>query len=127
MQSARGLLRTIPDDLPRTTFVSAIAVAAIFVGMAVGSHLDLASPLTAPGIERPTSNTAPIGGNLTATTFRDIAEAQTAMVVTIWTEQPRPQVAMNEFLRRSEESFGGEEFRRFFGQPGVRPGSVGRA
>ena len=126
MQSARGLLRTIPDDLPRTTFVSAVAVAAIFVGMAVGSYLDLAPPLTAPGIERPTSNTAPIGGNLTATTFRDIAEAQTAMVVTIWTELPRPQVTMNEFFRRGEESFGGEDFRRFFGQPGVRLG-IGRA
>lgn len=62
MQSARGLLRTIPDDLPRTTFVSAVAVAAIFVGMAVGSYLDLAPPLTAQGIERresgPTSTTA---------------------------------------------------------------------
>ena len=127
MQSARGLLRTIPDDLPRTTFVSAVALAAIFVGMAVGSHLDLAPSLTAPGIERPTSNTAPTGGNLTATTFRDIAEAQTAMVVTIWTEQPRPQVTRNESFRRGEESFGGEDFRRFFGQPGVRPGSVGRA
>ena len=49
MQSARGLLRTIPDDLPRTTFASAVAVAAIFVGMAVGSYLDLAPPLTAQG------------------------------------------------------------------------------
>ena len=49
MQSARGLLRTIPDDLPRTTFVSAVAVAAIFGGMAVGSYLDLAPPLTAQG------------------------------------------------------------------------------
>ena len=50
------------------------------------------------------------------------------MVVTIWTEQPRPQVTRNEFFRRGEESFGGEDFRRFFGQPpGVRPGSVGRA
>ena len=85
--------------------------------MAVGSYLDLAPPLTAQGIERPASNTAPIGGNLTATTFRDIAEAQTAMVITIWTEQRRPQVTRNEFFRRGEESFGGEDFRRFFGQP----------
>ena len=49
------------------------------------------------------------------------------MVVTIWTEQPRPQVTRNEFFRYGEESFGGEDFRRFLGQPGVRPGSVGRA
>ena len=39
------------------------------------------------------------------------------MVVTIWTEQPRPQVTRNEFFRRGEESFGGEDFHRFFGQP----------
>ena len=106
----------------RTTFVSAVAVAALLVGAAVGSHFDLSPSLKA--IERPASNTAPISGNLTATTFRDIAEAQTAMVVTIWTEQSRAQLTRNdsfggeEFFRRGEEFFGGEEFfRRFFGRP----------
>ena len=39
------------------------------------------------------------------------------MVVSIWTELPRPQVTRNEFFRRGEESFGGEDFHRFFGQP----------
>ena len=39
------------------------------------------------------------------------------MVVTIWTEEPRPQVTRNKFFRRGEESFGGEDFHRFFGQP----------
>ena len=39
------------------------------------------------------------------------------MVVTVWTELPRPQVTRNEFFRRGEESFGGEDFHRFFGQP----------
>ena len=82
----------------RTTFVSAGAVAALLVGAAVGSHFDLSPSLEA--IERPASNTAPIGGNLTATTFRDIAEAQTAMVVTIWTEQSRAHLTMNDLRGR---------------------------
>ena len=55
----------------------------MLVGMAVGSPFDPAPPLTAEALDRPASNTASIAGNLTATTFRDIAEAQTAMVVTI--------------------------------------------
>ena len=109
----------------RTTLVSAVALVALVVGMAIGSHFDLVPPLTARGVERPASNDAPIAGNVTATTFRDIAEAQTAMVVTIWTEQTRPQVDVSdffrggeEFFRRGEEFFGGEEFfRRFFGRP----------
>ena len=91
----------------RTTFVAAVAVAAVVAGMAIGSHFDLASTVTAKGIEGPAS----IGAPLTATTFRDIAEAQTATVVTVWTEQPRRQVNLNDY-------FGGEEFfRRFFGRP----------
>ena len=95
----------------RTTFVWAVAVAAMVAGMALGSHYDLTPPLAAQqDIDRPASNNPPSAVNLTATTFRDIAEAQTPVVVTIWTERYRPQVRMNEF-------FGGEEFRRFFGPP----------
>ncbi len=109
----------------RTAFVSVIAVAAMVAGMAIASHFGLASPLTAQGVERPEAAGAPLSGNLTATTFRDIAEAQTAMVVTIWTRQPRPQANRTdffgggeEFFRRREDFFGGEEFfRRFFGRP----------
>ena len=109
----------------RTAFVSVVALAALVVGMAIGSHVELVPSLTARGIERPASNDAPIAGNVTATTFRDIAEAQTAMVVTIWTEQTRQQADMSgffrggdEFFRRGDEFFGGDEFfRRFFGRP----------
>ncbi len=108
-----------------TAGVSVVALAALVVGMLIGSHVDLVPSLTARGIERPASNDAPISGNVTATTFRDIAKAQTAMVVTIWTEQTGRQVDASgffrggdEFFRRGEEFFGGDEFfRRFFGRP----------
>ena len=100
----------------RTTFVSTllIAVTAMAVGMVIASRFNLAPPSAAQSVQTPVSNSSPISGNLTATTFREIAEAQTAMVVTIWTQQPRQQGNTNEF-------FGGDEFfRRFFGQPPER-------
>ncbi len=96
----------------RTTFVSTllIALAAVAFGMVIASRFNLAPQSAAQSIQTPTSNSAPISGNLTATTFREIADAQTAMVVTIWTQRPE-QDNMNEL-------FGGDEFfRRFFGQP----------
>ena len=97
----------------RTTFVSTllIALTATAFGMVIASRFNLAPQSAAQSIQAPVSNSAPISGNLTATTFREIADAQTAMVVTIWTQQQRQQGNMNEF-------FGGDEFfRRFFGQP----------
>ena len=96
----------------RTTFVSTllVALAAMAFGMVIASRFNLAPQSAAQSIGTPSSNSAPISGNLTATTFREIADAQTAMVVTIWTQRPH-QDNMNEL-------FGGDEFfRRFFGQP----------
>ena len=96
----------------RTAFVSTllIALAAMVFGMVIASRFNLAPQSAAQSIRTPPSNSAPISGNLTATTFREIADAQTAMVVTIWTQRPE-QDNMNEL-------FGGDEFfRRFFGQP----------
>ena len=104
----------------RTTLVCAVAVAAMLVGMAIASHFDLASPLAAQAVRGTASNDTPIAGNLTATTFRDIAAAQTGTVVTIWTQRPVPQPSMNEFFRDREEFLppGSEEFfRRFFDRP----------
>ena len=96
----------------RTTFVPTllIAVAAMAVGMVIASRFNLAPPSAAQSIQAPVANSAPISGNLTATTFREIADTQTAMVVTIWTTQT---------VRESNGSeFGGDDFfRRFFGQP----------
>ena len=104
----------------RTTLVCAVAVAAMLVGMAIAAHFDLASPLAAQAVRGTASNDTPGAGNLTATTFRDIAAAQTGTVVTIWTQRAVPRSTMNDFFRDREEFFprGGEEFfRRFFDRP----------
>ena len=96
----------------RTTFVSAlvIALAAMAFGMVIASRFNLAPRSAAQSIGTPASSSAPISGNLTATTFREIADAQTAMVVTIWTQRPEQEDA--------NELFGGDDFfRRFFGRP----------
>lgn len=97
----------------RTTFVSTllIALTAMAVGMVLASRFNLAPQSAAQPVQTPIAAGAPLSGNLTATTFREIADAQTAMVVTIWTRQPQQQGNMGDF-------FGGDDFfRRFFGQP----------
>lgn len=103
----------LEEEMPRsrTTFVSTllIALTAMAFGMVIASRFNLASQSAAQSVQPPVSNSAPISGNLTATTFREIADTQTAMVVTIWTQQPQQRGNMN---------FGGDEFlRRFFGDP----------
>ena len=107
----------------RTTFICAVAAAAMLAGMAIASHFELASPLAAQGGRRSAPNDAPLAGNLTPTTFRDIADAQTGMVVTIWTQRSMPQSSRRDFFGDREEFFrGGEEFfRRFFERPAPEP------
>ena len=99
----------------RTTLFSAvlIAVVSLAIGMVITSRFNLSPASLAQSIQTPT-NTAPISGELTATTFRDIAQAQTAMVVNIRTETEQTSNPLNEF--------GGDDFfRRFFG-PGQGQG-----
>ena len=101
----------------RSTFLSTalIVVASMAVGMVIASRFNMAPASSAQAVQTPAMNSAPITGDLTATTFRDIADAQTEMVVTLWTAQPRPDANLNDFFG-DENDF----FRRFFGQP---PGS----
>ncbi len=101
-----------------------IAVTATAIGLVIASRLDLVpssaahtfqTSQTAPAAALPAVNTAPITGQLTATTFRDIAAAQSPMVVNIQTETRRSGEDRNPL-------FGGggnndELFRRFFGDP----------
>ena len=99
----------------RTTLFSAvlIAVVSLAIGMVITSRFNLSPASLAQSIQTPT-NTAPISGEITATTFRDIAQAQTAMVVNIRTETEQTSNPLNEF--------GGDDFfRRFFG-PGQGQG-----
>ena len=91
-----------------------IAVASMAIGLVMAARLDLVSSSAAQTFNAsamPAMNSAPITGQLTANTFRDIAEAQSPMVVNIRTESRRRTDELNQF-------FGGDElFRRFFGDP----------
>jgi len=99
-----------------------IAMASLAIGMVLASpsRLDLtphsyAQPLTAP----PPMNSAPVTGPLDAQTFRNIAQTQSPIVVSIRTTATRRTQEMTDF-------FGGDEFfRRFFGQPDGRGGQGG--
>jgi len=95
-----------------TVFYGAlIGVASLAIGMVLASRLDLSSTSTAQTLEAPPMNTAPITGPIDAQTFRNVAKAQSPMVVNIRTESRRRTQELTEF-------FGGDEFfRRFFGQP----------
>ena len=88
-----------------------ISVASMAIGMVITSRLGLAPPSMAQSRLAPPMNSTPISGPIDANTFRDIAEAQTPMVVNIRTESRRRTQELTDF-------FGGDElFRRFFGQP----------
>ena len=95
-----------------------IAVTSVAIGLVLAARLDLVSDSAAQtfnaapvALTLPQSNSQPITGQLGATTFRDIAEAQSPMVVNISIESR----SRGSDLRRF---FGGDQdelFRRFFG------------
>ena len=97
-----------------------IAVTSVAIGLVLAARLDLVSDSAAQtfnaapgGLTLPQTNSQPITGQLGANTFRDIAEAQSPMVVNISIESRRPARDLNRF-------FGGDQdelFRRFFGDP----------
>ena len=97
----------------RTTFTTAalIAVTSMAIGMVVASRFNLTPASSAQRIQTPV-NSAPITGELTATTFREIAETQTGMVVNIRIAARQTQTDLNDFF-----GGGNEFFRRFFGDP----------
>ena len=92
-----------------------IAVTSVAIGLVLAARLDIVSEPAAqtfnasPGLVLPETNSQPITGQLGATTFRDIAEAQSPMVVNISTVSRRPT--------RNRNRFGGDPddlLRRFF-------------
>jgi serine protease Do len=86
-----------------------IAVASTAIGMVIASRLDLSPASSAQTMVAPTMNSAPITGAIDAQTFRNVAKAQTPIVVNIATEQRRRTQELTEF-------FGGDDMlRRFFG------------
>jgi S1-C subfamily serine protease len=100
-----------------------IVVASLAVGMVIASRLELTPASSAQTINVPSPNSAPITGALSADTFRNIAKAQSPMVVNITTEMPQKSQEMTDF-------FGGggtpdDFFHRFFGSPGQQPDDQG--
>ena len=104
----------------RNTFFSGmlIAVTSVAIGLVLAARLDLVSDSAAQtfdastGLVLPETNSQPITGQLGVNTFRDIAEAQSPMVVNISTESRRSSGARSPFGGDQEELF-----RRFFGDP----------
>jgi serine protease Do len=92
-----------------------IAIASLAVGLVIASRLGMA-PSSAAQTVAPPMNSAPISGQISATTFREIAKTMSPAVVNIRTESRQRQQDLSDF-------FGGDLFERFFGQPG--PGQPG--
>src|SRR5687768_9051231 len=97
-------------------YVVLIAMASLVVGMVIASRLDLSPTSSAQTLAIPATNSAPLSGPVDATTFRNIAKAQSPMVVSIRTESRQRTQDLSEF-------FGGDDLlERFFG-----PGAGGQA
>ena len=96
-----------------------IAVTSVAIGLVLAARLDLVSDSAAQTFNAapaqltlPETNSQPITGQLGANTFRDIAEAQSPMVVNISIESRRPAGDLNRLFGDQDELF-----RRFFGDP----------
>ena len=97
-------------------YVVLIAMASLVVGMVIASRLDLSPTSSAQTLAIPATNSAPLSGPVDATTFRNIAKAQSPMVVSIRTESRQRTQDLSEF-------FGGDDLlERFFG-----PGAGGQS
>ena len=86
-------------------YVVLIAMASLVVGMVIASRLDLSPASSAQTLAIPATNSAPLSGPVDATTFRNIAKAQSPMVVSIRTESRQRTQDLSEF-------FGGGGWRR---------------
>jgi serine protease Do len=92
-----------------------VLVSGLAVGVVLASRLDLTPQSSAQTVAAPPMNSAPITGALDAQTFRNIAKAQSPMVVSIRTESKTRRQDLSDF-------FGGggapdDLLRRFFDDP----------
>jgi serine protease Do len=94
-------------------YIVLTAVASLAVGMVIASRLDLTPASSAQTVAVPAMNSAPLGGPIDATTFRNIAKATAPAVVNIQTE-------VRQRNRDLTEYFGGGDdlLQRFFGGGG---------
>ena len=96
-----------------------IAMASLAIGMVLASRLDMTPSSAAQALATtapPPMNSAPVTGPLDAQTFRNIAQSQSPIVVSIRTTATRRTQEMTDF-------FGGDEFfKKFFGGPDGKGG-----
>jgi serine protease Do len=118
--------RIVSSSRKTTVFyVALIAMASLVVGMVIASRLDLTPASSAQTLAIPVTNSAPVTGTIDATTFRNIAKAQSPMVVSIRTEMRQRTQDLSEFFGGG----GGDDLLdRFFGggAQGTRPGAQPR-
>ena len=99
-------------------YASLLAVASVAVGMVIASRLDLSPASSAQTIAVPPMNSAPVTGPIDAQTFRNIAKAQSPMVVNIRTEMKAKGQDLTDFFGGGGGGAPDDFFRRFFGGPG---------
>jgi serine protease Do len=95
-----------------------IAVASLAVGMVIASRLELTPASSAQTIVVPAMNSAPISGPIDAMTFRNIAKAQSPMVVNIRTEMKAKAQDLQDFFGGGGGGAPDDFLRRFFGPGG---------
>lgn len=97
-------------------YVALSAMASLVVGMVIASRLDLSPASSAQTLAIPATNSAPLGGPIDSTTFRNIAKTQSPMVVSIRTEMRQRTQDMTDFFGNG----GGSDdlLDRFFGGGG---------
>jgi serine protease Do len=102
-------------------YVLLTAVATLAVSMVIFSRIGLTPVSSAQTMMLPAMNSAPIGGPLDAATFRNIAKAQSPMVVNIRTEMKAKAQDMTDFF--GSGNVPDDLLHRFFGDQGGRGGS----
>ena len=68
-------------------YVVLIAIASAAVGMVIASQWGMTQSSSAQTVAVPPANSAPLSGPIDATTFRNIAKNQAAVVVNIRTQE----------------------------------------
>jgi serine protease Do len=107
-------------------YVVLSAVLSFAVALVIASRLDLTPASSAQPVAAPAQNSAPVSGPLDAQTFRNVAKAESPMVVNIRTEIRRRTQELQDF-------FGGPDnapddfFRRFFGPQGPQDNNPDQA
>src|SRR5262245_28775987 len=98
-----------------------VLVSGLAVGMVIASRLDLTPQSAAQTFTAPPMNSAPLTGAIDAQTFRNVAKAQSPMVVNIRTESRGRGQDLSDFFGGSPDDL----LRRFFDQPGGPGGGGG--